>query len=382
MSTSGQFIRQNAGKPGEYLAFVPHPLPPHPPLVFDVGLVEAENRATLALGRLDGSLRVLPDPDLFLYMYIRNEAVLSSQIEGTQSTLSDLLLFEHEAAPSVPLADVREVSGYVRALNHGVARLAELPVSMRLLCELHRELLAETRGADKQPGEVRTTQNWIGGSMPGKARYVPPPAHLVGELLGNFEKFINDVPNRTRPLLKAGLAHAQFETIHPFLDGNGRLGRLLITLLLVAEGVLHAPLLYLSLHFKERQDEYYERLQRVRTHGEWLPWLAFFFGGVENVAQRASDKMRDIMALFNADHAAIFARKGRGMSTMLRVYEVAKRQAVVSVPELMKQLGLTYPPINAAVQQLVALGTLVEATGRARDRRFLYDKYVRLLSAK
>ncbi|CAN5292410.1 Fic family protein [soil metagenome] len=322
----------------------------------------------------------LPDPNFFLYMYIRNEAVLSSQIEGTQSTLSDLLLFEHEGTPSVPLADVVEVSAYVRALNHGVARLAELPLSMRLLGEVHRELLTGTRGGDKSPGAIRVTQNWIGGSMPGNAHYVPPPPHLLGELLSNLEKFLNDEPARTRPLLKAGLTHAQFETIHPFLDGNGRLGRLLITLLLVSEKMLGSPLLYLSLHFKEHKDEYYERLQRVRTHGEWLPWLEFFFAGVESVSQRASDNVVALMALFRQHEQAIVDRGGRGVSTMLRVFKIAKNEAVVAIPTAVKRLGLTHPSVSAAVKALVELGILVEVTGKARDRRYLYKDYVTQLS--
>jgi Fic family protein len=377
---SGQFVRQNASSAGEYLAFVPAPLPPAPALVLDAKWLEAESRAVLALGRLDGGMRYLVDPNLFLYMYVRNEAVLSSQIEGTQSTLSDLLLFEHDGVPSVPLADVKEVSAYVRALNHGVRRLADLPISTRLLAEVHRELLSGTRGNDKAPGEVRTTQNWIGGSMPGNAHFVPPPPHLVGELLSNLDKFVNDVPERTRPLLKAGIAHAQFETIHPFLDGNGRVGRLLITLILVAEKVLHAPLLYLSLHFKEHRTEYYERLQRVRTHGEWLPWLAFFFAGVERVAEQADATVRAVMDLFRRHHAAIMSLGGRGIATVMRVYEVAQREAVVAIPGLVKSTGLTHPTVSQAVKSLVDLGVLTEVTGKTRDRRFLYDSYVTLLS--
>jgi Fic family protein len=249
-----------------------------------------------------------------------------------------------------------------------------------LLAEVHRELLSGTRGSDKAPGHVRTTQNWIGGSMPGNAHFVPPPPHLVGELLSNLDKFVNDVPERTRPLLKAGIAHAQFETIHPFLDGNGRVGRLLITLILVADKVLHAPLLYLSLHFKEHRAEYYERLQRVRTHGEWLPWLRFFFAGVERVAEQADATVRAVMDLFRRHHAAIMALGGRGIATVMRVYEVAQREAVVAIPGLVKSTGLTHPTVSQAVKSLVDLGVLTEVTGRARDRRFLYDSYVTLLS--
>jgi len=334
----------------------------------------------MAVARLDGAVSFLPDPDLFLYMYVRNEAVLSSQIEGTQSTLSDLLLFEHEGAPAVPRADVEEVSRYVAALNLGVRRLSELPISMRLLKELHQQLLAGTRGADKSPGEVRSTQNWIGGSMPSNAFFVPPPPHLLGELLSNLDKFVNDDPDRTRPLLKAGIAHAQFETLHPFLDGNGRLGRLLITLILVSEQVLRAPMLYLSLYFKEHKAAYYDHLQRIRTEGAWIEWLRFFFHGVEDVARRAGETIRTIRELFDRHQTLIVASGGRATGSMMQVFDAAKRDAVVGIPELVKRTGATHPTVTQAVRKLVELGILIEVTGRARDRRYLYRDYVRILS--
>jgi Fic family protein len=377
---SGHFVLQNAASLGQYRAFVPNSLPPAAVEHLPPSVLEAESRAAMAVARLDGAVSFLPDPDLFLYMYVRNEAVLSSQIEGTQSTLSDLLLFEHEGAPSVPQADVEEVSRYVRALNLGVRRLSDLPISMRLLRELHLELLSDTRGSDKGPGEVRSTQNWIGGSMPGNAFFVPPPPYLLGDLLSNLDKFVNDVPDRTRPLLKAGIAHAQFETLHPFLDGNGRLGRLLITLLLVSEKVLRAPLLYLSLYFKEHKAEYYDHLQRIRTEGAWLEWLLFFFRGVEDVAQRAGETIRAIRELFDRHHAIIVEKGGRGVGAMFRVFEIAKKEAVVGIPELVKRTGLTHPTISQAVRKLVDLGVLFEVTGRARDRRYLYREYVSVLS--
>jgi Fic family protein len=372
----GHFVLQNAASLGEYRAFVPDPLPPAAVERLPASVLEAESRAAMAVARLDGAVSFLPDPDLFLYMYVRNEAVLSSQIEGTQSTLSDLLLFEHEGAPSVPQADVEEVSRYVRALNLGVRRLPELPISMRLLRELHLELLS----GDKGPGEVRTTQNWIGGSMPSNAFFVPPPPYLLGELLSNLDKFVNDVPDRTRPLLKAGIAHAQFETLHPFQDGNGRLGRLLITLLLVSEKVLRAPLLYLSLYFKEHKAEYYGHLQRIRTEGAWLEWLLFFFRGVEDVAQRAGETIRAIRELFERHHALIVESGGRGVGAMFRVFEIAKKEAVVGIPELVKRTGATHPTVSQAVRKLVELGVLFEVTGRSRDRRYLYREYVSVLS--
>lgn len=377
---SGHFVRQNASSLGEYTAFVPEPVPPPVLARLTPDVLEAENRAAMAVARLDGAVGFLPDPDLFLYMYVRNEAVLSSQIEGTQSTLSDLLLFEHEGAPSVPQADVEEVSRYVAALNLGVRRLAELPISLRLLRELHATLLSGTRGAEKSPGEVRTTQNWIGGSMPGNAFFVPPPPHLLGDLLSNLDRFVNDVPERTRPLLKAGIAHAQFETLHPFLDGNGRLGRLLITLILVQEEVLRAPMLYLSLYFKEHKAAYYDHLQRIRTEGAWVEWLLFFFRGVEEVSKRAGETIKSVRELFDQHQARILESGGRAAGAMMRVFDIAKREAVVGIPELAKRTGATHPTVSQAVRKLAELGILHEVTGRARDRRFLYRDYVRILS--
>ncbi|HEY3819806.1 MAG TPA: Fic family protein [Polyangiaceae bacterium] len=377
---AGHFLEQNAGSTGSYHAFVPSPLPPSPPLELDIALRDAEAQANLAVGRLDGASRLLPDLNLFLYMYIRKEAVLSSQIEGTQSSLSDLLLFENAGAPAVPLDDVTEVSRYVRALDHGVRRLAELPVSMRLLREMHRELVTGARGGDKTPGDIRTSQNWIGGTRPGNAHFVPPPPHLLGELLSNLEKFLHDDPERTPTLLKAGIAHAQLETIHPFLDGNGRLGRLLIALVLVAEGVLHAPLLYMSLHFKEHREEYYERLQRIRTHGEWEAWVLFYLEGVGAVADQATQTAAAVMHLFETDRGRIVASAGKAAQSALQVFDVAKKKAALSIPEAARSLELTQPTVNSAVKLLVTLGVLREVTGKQRDRQFLYGEYVELLS--
>ena len=377
---AGRFVAQNAGSEGAYRAFVPALLPPTPPVEIGGELREAEARAHLALGRLDGGSRYLPDPDLFLYMYIRKEAVLSSQIEGTQSSLSDLLLFENAGAPAVPTSDVEEVSRYIRAMNHGIRRLKDLPLSVRLLREVHHELLAGARGGDKTPGELRTSQNWIGGSRPGNAHFVPPPPHLVAELLANLEKFLHDETGRTPPLIKAGLAHAQFETIHPFLDGNGRVGRLLITLVLVAEHVLHAPLLYVSLHFKEHREEYYERLQRVRTHGEWEAWMLFYLEGVASVAGQATETASALMRLFDEHQKKILERGGKGAQSALRVYELTKRKAVLSIPEAAKTLELTHPTVSSAVKLLEQLGILSEMTGKQRDRQYMYSEYVRTLS--
>jgi Fic family protein len=280
-----------SGRDG-YATFVPQPLPPHPPLEISPRLQSLLDRANQALGRLDGVTLLVPEPDQFLYSYIRKEAVLSSQIEGTQSSLSDLLLFENGAALGVPDADVAETFNYITAMNHGLHRIGtgELPLSLRLLKEVHSRLLDATRGADKTPGEFRTTQNWIGGTRPGNARYVPPPPHEVVRSMGALELFLHDEPTETPILIKAALAHAQFETIHPFLDGNGRVGRLLITLLLCSQGVLSRPLLYLSLYLKRHRDTYYDHLQRIRTEGAWEDWLEFFLEGVIDVAKSATTR--------------------------------------------------------------------------------------------
>ena len=295
-----------------YRAYLPAPLPPDPPLVIDARLQEMLERANRALGRLDGIAAVLPDTALFLYFYVRKEALLSSQIEGTQSSLSDLLLFEGEQSTAAPLDDVREVSSYVAALDHGIKRIRQdgFPLSLRLMREMHAILLRQGRGASMSPGGFRRSQNWIGGSRPGNARFVPPPPEEVMNCLGALEKFLHDDPQPTPLLIKAALAHVQFETIHPFLDGNGRMGRLLITLLLCDAGALSEPLLYLSLYFKTHRDAYYDWLQRVRETGDWEGWLEFFLSGVEETAEGAVSTAKRILGLFEADRARI-ARAAR-----------------------------------------------------------------------
>jgi len=339
-----------------------------------------EARANVAIGRLDGITRLLPDPDLFVYMYVRKEAVLSSQIEGTQSSLSDLLLFEHEGAPHMPTDDVKEVSRYVAAQERGIKLLKTIPLSMRLLKELHSVLLKGSRGGDKAPGELRTSQNWIGGSKPGDAHYVPPPSHQVLELLTNFEKFLHDEPEKTPSLIKAALAHAQFETIHPFLDGNGRIGRLLIPLILLSEGVLSSPTLYVSLHFKEQRGEYYNRLQRIRTHGEWEHWISFFLEGIVHVAESACATITKLTELFRRHRALIEAKAGRSAGNALRVYDLAREMGIISIPETSRKLSLTQPTIAAAISTLEELRILVEFTGKQRDRRFWYKSYISQLA--
>ena len=360
-------------------AFVPPPLPPVPPIELGPrqGLLD---RANQALGRLDGVASVLPDTPLFLYMYVRKEAVLSSQIEGTQSSLSDLLLYETEEAPGVPLDDVREVSNYVAAMNHGLARLKDgFPLSLRLLREIHGILLAGGRGEARDPGEFRRSQNWIGGTRPGNAAFVPPPPHEVVPCLGELEHFLHAETPEIPVLVKAGLAHVQFETIHPFLDGNGRLGRLLITLFLCERGVVREPLLYLSLYFKTHRSAYYERLQAVREAGDWEGWLDFFLAGVVETATQASDAARRILAMFEADRRTIEAL-GRPASSALRVHQLLQAKPLVTIPVAARTLALSRPTVAASLAHLQEAGIVRETTGRQRGRAFVYDRYLALLN--
>jgi len=381
MRPSGRYVESSTS--GErFRAFIPAPLPPDPELLQltdeDFDLMERANRA---LGRLDGVTTLLPDSHLFIYFYVRKEAVLSSQIEGTQSSLSELLLFEHEFAPGVPLDEVQEVSNYVAAMNHGLHRLRndDFPLSLRLLREIHGVLLAQGRGSEQNPGEFRRSQNWIGGSRPGDARYVPPPWEEVLTCMGELELFLHDQPRRTPVLIKAALAHVQFETIHPFLDGNGRLGRLLITLLLCAEEALQEPLLYLSLYFKSHRQEYYDLLQRVREGGEWLAWLRFFLQGVRETAQQATATAQSILRLFADDRAKI-EQLGRSAGSALRVHLLLQERPVLSVPKAAGQLGLSAPTVRAAVNNLQRLGLLQEVSGKQRDRVYVYHPYMTILA--
>jgi Fic family protein len=337
-------------------------------------------KANRALGRLDGVTTLLPDASLFIYFYVRKEALLSSQIEGTQSTFSDLLLYESEQSPGVPLEDVREVSSYVAAMNHGLRRIREdnFPLSLRLIREVHKVLLAKGRGSERNPGEFRRTQNWIGGSRPGDAFFVPPPPEHVIDCMGNLESFIHDKPRRTPVLIKAALTHMQFETIHPFLDGNGRVGRLLITLLLCSEGVLQEPLLYLSLYFKQNRQEYYDKLQRVRTEGEWIVWLRFFLTGVQITAKQAADTAQIILRRFEEDSQKI-EDLGRRAASARRLHHFLKKQPIISVPLAVKELELTAPTVRSALEHLERMGIVRETTGKKRDRIYLYEPYVKIL---
>ena len=376
---TGETVRIGAAD-GAYPAFVPSPLPPRPPLKLTVSDHDLIERANRALGKLDGMTSLLPDTSLFIYAYVRKEALVSSQIEGTQSSFSDLLLYESDQVPGVPIEDVREVSDYVAALDHGLKRLrGGFPLSLRLLREIHGVLLRGGRGSDKTPGEFRRSQVWIGGSRPGNARFVPPPPDKVVECMGALEKFLHGNPIETPTLLKAALAHVQFETIHPFLDGNGRLGRLLITFLLCAEGALSEPILYLSLHFKSHRREYYDHLQRVRTHGDWEGWVRFFLEGVVATSEEAVSTTRKILALFEK-HRRGLEKFGRAAGSAFRVHEYLQKKPITGIREMERDLGLTYPTVAGALDRMKELGMVKELTGFKRNRVFAYAPYVELLS--
>ena len=360
-------------------AYIPPPLPPRPALDLEP-LYEKLEAANRALGRLDGVTSILPDTPLFLYMYVRKEALLSSQIEGTQSSLSDLLLYESDIAPGVPIDDVLEVSNYVAAMDLGLQRLREgMPISNRLLREIHGVLLSKGRGSRKDPGEFRRSQNWIGGTRPGNARFVPPPPDNVADCMGDLEKYIHEKSKPLPLLIRAALAHVQFETIHPFLDGNGRLGRLLITLMLQAEGALREPVLYLSLFLKTHRDTYYDLLQQVRKSGDWEAWLEFFLVGVQETSDQAAETAKSILELFEADRLAIEGL-GRPAGSALQVHQYVQTKPLISVAEAKTAMAISAPTIRKSIDHLVDLGILVEMTGKRRDRIFVYDKYVATLS--
>ncbi len=368
--------------PAGYRAFIPAPLPPDPAVRIDGELQLLLSQADLALGRLDGSVQTLPHPDLFVLMYVRKEAVLSSQIEGTQSSLQDLLAAEAKIArPDAP-RDVDEVINYVGAMNYGLKRLAELPVSIRLIKEIHARLLDGVRGGRLVPGELRTTQNWIGpaGASLGTATFVPPPPELLPDALGELESFIHR-QDELPLLIRIGLVHAQFETIHPFLDGNGRAGRLLVTFLLTERNLLREPVLYLSHYFKQHRSSYYELLQAVRDDGDWEGWLRFFLRGIIDVSGEATETARRILLLRERDRQAITDQLGRAAANGHRVLESLYRRPIVSVHDVQEIAGTTFAAANTLVHRLSRCGILTEITGNARNRRFRYDPYVRLFEA-
>jgi Fic family protein len=374
----GRYISKNYGNES-VRAFVPPPLPPDPPVRLDA-LQRLLEQANQSLGRLDGLASILPDLHLLLYTYVRKEAVLSSQIEGTQSSLSDLLLFENDEAPGVPWADVQEVSNYVAALNHGLERLrGGFPLSLRLIREIHSVLLSKGRGSEKQPGEFRTSQNWIGGTRPGNAAFVPPPPELVLDCMSALELFLHEDRPDIPLLIKAGLAHVQFETIHPFLDGNGRLGRLLITFLLCAAGVLREPILYLSLYFKQNRSAYYDLLDAVRAKGDWETWLDFFLEGVRDTSEQAAAAARRILAVFE-EHRRKIEALGRPAASVLRVFEYMQRNPIVSIPAAAEKIGISTPTVAKSLEHMQQLGMLREITGRQRHRLFAYDAYLAILA--
>ena len=373
----GRYVETAAG--GEIVrAFVPPPLPPNPPIDI-LSFLPKLSAAERALGRLDGITVLLPRQELFLYMYVRKEAVLSSQIEGTQSTLADLLRFETEAQAGQPIDDIREVSNYVDAMMYGVERLKEFPLSLRLIREMHERLLQSSRGGTKNPGEFRRSQNWIGGTRPGNAMFVPPPVSELGACLDAFERFMHENESRLPPLIKAGLLHVQFETIHPFLDGNGRIGRLLVTLYLCVHDVLRKPLLYLSLYLKTHRGDYYRLLQEVREHGAWEAWLEFFLDGVTETAGQAFDAATRIVELFKRDRERITDESDRAGS-VLRVHELLQQNPFLTSNALVERTGLTAPTINAALADLERLRIVDEVTGRRRGRVFGYRAYLDILN--
>ena len=371
----GEYITQKVA--GEaYGTYIPPPLPPEPPIDL-AKIFPYLEKATQALAELNSVHKSIPNTSLFIYMYIRKEALLSSQIEGTQSSFSDLMLFEHDQKPAVSLEDVEEVANYVKAIKHGLNRLkGGFPLSLRLLKEIHSVLLSGGRGSGNLPGEFRRSQNWIGGTRPGNAIFVPPSVDQLDRCLDNFEHFLHD--DSLPILIKAGLVHVQFETIHPFLDGNGRLGRLLITLLLCNSGVLDEPILYLSLYLKQNRHAYYELLQEVRTHGTWETWLEFFLKGIYKSAKQAVNTTHLINSLFEQNRKKI-EELGRARFSCEQALEYMKKLPQVTAPLLARELGMTAPTARDALNRMVMLGILEEKTKKQRDKIYIYRKYLDVL---
>ena len=359
-----------------YKAYIPAIFPPNPAV--DLAQIYPYlEKATLALAELNGMTRAIPNTSLFIYMYVRKEALLSSQIEGTQSSFSDLMLFEHHQQTEVSLEDVEEVSNYVKAIMYGLERLkADFPLSLRLLRDIHGVLLSGGRGSSKLPGEIRRSQNWIGGTRPGNALFVPPPVEHLDQCLNDFENFLHDTSLPV--LVKAALAHVQFETIHPFLDGNGRLGRLLVTLLLCDGGLLDEPLLYLSLYLKQNRKVYYDLLQEVRVHGAWETWIEFFLEGVAKTAKQAVQTAMEINNLFEQDLMKI-SSLGRARLSCEQTLEYLKKLPQITVSGLAKALGMSAPTARSALNHMIELGILKEVTGQKRDKIYVYRTYLDIL---
>lgn len=377
---TGRYVSSTTVGDRPVRAFIPRALPPHPALSINAELRDRLDAALLSLGRLDSVSTLLPDTSFFLYTYVRKEAVLSSQIEGTQSSLSDLLLFEAEASTDVPLDDVTEVSNYVGAMQHGLRRIKEgFPVSNRLIREMHSRLLSRGRGSAKNPGEFRSTQNWLGSADASDTVFVPPPPNVVADCMSDLEKWLHDKPDRTPTLIKAALAHVQFETIHPFLDGNGRIGRLLITLLLCAEGVLDDPLLYLSLYLKKHRRRYYALLDSVRTEGNWEEWLSFFADGVHETAGGAVKTAQRLVGLAGADRDRIRSIR-RAAGSALRVHHALQERPVATTSQLAAKAKLSIPTVIESLRRLEDLKIVKEVTGRERYRVYTYERYLAILS--
>jgi len=361
-----------------YKTYIPAQLPPNPPIEI-TKLYPYLEKATLALAELNSIGKIIPNITLFIYMYIRKEALLSSQIEGTQSSFADLILFEHNQKPNISIDDVEEVSNYVQAINYGLEQLKNgFPLSLRLICEIHSILSSGTRGSNKLPGEFRRSQNWIGGTRPGNALFVPPPVEKLMDCLSDFEHFLHEKASKLPALIKAGIAHVQFETIHPFLDGNGRLGRLLIILFLYHEGLLEKPILYLSLYLKQNRNIYYDLLQQVRLKGTWEAWLEFFLEGVTESAKQAIQAATQINSLFETDLLKI-QKLGRSRLSCIEVLEHLKKIPQTSVPLLSKELSMTAPTARSALNSMLALGILQEISGKKRDKVYVYRKYLDIL---
>lgn len=374
----GDYIKSSTSGEAVF-SYMPKPLPPEPTL--EIGSIyPLLDKANIAIGRLDGIGNILPDQELFLYMYIRKEAVLSSQIEGTQSSLTDLLMYENDEVPGVPEYDVIEVSNYVTAMQHGLKWLAEgYPLSLPLIKEIHEILLRKGRGSIKQTGEFRRSQNWIGGTRPGTAKFVPPPPHKVMELMGQLELFLHDEKQTLPTLIKAALVHVQFETIHPFLDGNGRLGRLLITFILYADGLLNKPLLYLSLYFKTHRQQYYDYLQLIRETGDWETWILFFLEGVVETANQAVETAKEIIHLFTEDRKKIESL-GRASASALLVHHYLEKHSVTDIGKIAVQCNITIPTATKSIKHLEVLGIVKEITGKERHKVYVYQPYLEILS--
>ena len=374
----GYYVESSVVAGESYKAYIPKPLPPAPALEM-MNLYPLLDQANTALGRLDAISMILPDVSLFLYMYIRKEAVLSSQIEGTQSSLSDLLLYENLETPGVPVDDVAEVSSYVSAMNYGLERLKEFPLSLRLIREIHGILLKNSRGRNKSPGEFRYSQNWIGGTRPSNARYVPPPTEYLMDCLSDFEKFLHDEENKLPVLVKAALAHVQFESIHPFLDGNGRLGRLLITFILCVEGLLKEPLLYLSLYLKTNRQAYYDHLQSVRETGDWEAWIEFFLKGVIETSTQATQTAKMMLVLFEKDQHKI-TQSSKSNATTLAIHSSLQKNPISNTSKIRERCNISLPTVLRNLSILEDLGIIKEVTGKDRHKIFIYTDYLDLLN--